>query len=206
VQVAPFYRRTTDVIRFIVNTADTVAGREVTSVSFRNLDTGTSWGSDVNGSLRLGKAFSGLAGFNVFRMVTDGTSGAASLGSDAVTWSARVNGTYNLSPRTAIQGSYFYRAPMKIEGGRFSSSANANFSIRQKVMGEKASVSLRVSDPFDTNRFRVEAGDDNVFQLTERRFNSRAVHLTFQYNFGQAPKIRPRPQPQEQPATPGFPG
>jgi outer membrane receptor protein involved in Fe transport len=206
VQVSPFYRRTTDVIRIIVNTADTVAGREVTSVSFRNLDTGTSWGSDVNGSLRLGKAFSGLAGFNVFRMVTDGTSGAASLSSDAVTWSARVNGTYNLSPRTSVQAMYFYRAPMEIEGGRFHSVSNGNLSIRQKVMGEKGSVTLRVSDPFDANRFRVEAGNDNVFQLTERRFNSRAVHLTFQYNFGQAPKIRQRPQPQEQPATPGFPG
>lgn len=206
VQVSPFYRHTTDVIRIIVNTADTVSGREVTSVSFKNLDTGSSWGTDVNGSLRLGKTFSGLAGFNLFRMVTDGTSGAASLSSDAVTWSARVNGTYNLSPRTALQGSYFYRAPMEIEGGRFSSSSNANFSIRQKVMGEKATVSLRVSDPFDTNRFRVEAGDDNVFQLTERRFNSRAVHLTFQYNFGQAPKIRQRPQQQEQPQGPGFPG
>ncbi len=204
VQVSPFYRRTTDVIRIIVNTADSVAGREVTSVSFKNLDTGSSWGSDVNGSLRLGKAFSGLAGFNVFKMVTEGTSGVASLSSDAVTWSARVNGTYNLSPRTSFQGSYFYRAPMNIEGGRFASSSMANVSVRQKLMGEKASVSLRVSDPFDTNRFRVEAGNDQIFQLTERRFNSRAVHLTFQYNFGQAPKIRQRPQ--EQPATPGFPG
>lgn len=205
VQLSPFYRRTTDVIRIIVNTADTISGREVTSVSFRNLDTGSSWGSDVNGSLRLGKTFSGLAGFNVFKMVTDGTSGAASLGSDAVTWSARVNGTYNLSPRTAIQGSYFYRAPMNIEGGRFASSSMANVSVRQKLLGERASVSLRVSDPFDTSRFRVEAGDDNVFQLTERRFNSRAVHLTFQYNWGQAPRIR-QPQPQQEQQGPGFPG
>ena len=31
-QVSPFYRRTTDIIRFIISTADTVAGREVTSV------------------------------------------------------------------------------------------------------------------------------------------------------------------------------
>lgn len=206
VQVSPFYRRTTDVIRIIVNTADSVAGREVTSVSFKNLDTGSSWGSDVNGSLRLGKAFSGLAGFNVFKMVTDGTSGAASLSSDAVTWAARVNGTYNLSERTALQASFNYRAPMNIEGGRFASSAMGNVSIRQKLMGEKASVSLRVSDPFETSRFRVEAGNDQIFQLTERRFNSRAVHLTFQYNFGQAPKLRQRPQEAPQPQAPGFPG
>ena len=40
VQLSPFYRRTTDVIRFIVDTDDVVDGREVTSVSFENLDSG----------------------------------------------------------------------------------------------------------------------------------------------------------------------
>jgi len=206
VQVSPFYRRTTDVIRIILNTADSVAGREVTSVSFQNLDTGTSWGADLNGSLRVGQRFNGFAGFNVFKMVTEGTGGESSLGSDAVTWSARVNGTYNVTPRTSLQAMVFYRAPMDIERGRFASILNANVSVRQKLMGEKASLTVRLSDPFDTNRFRVEAGDDNVIQLTERTFNARAVHVTFQYNFGQAPRVRQRPQEPQQPSGSPFGG
>jgi outer membrane receptor protein involved in Fe transport len=202
-QLSPFYRRTTDVIRIVLNTADSVAGREVTTVSFKNLDTGTSWGADANGSLRLGKRFNGFAGFNVYKMVTEGTGGESSLGSDAVTWSARVNGTFNLTPRTSLQAMFFYRAPMDIERGRFASSSNGNVSLRQKLMGEKASMTVRLSDPFNTNRFRVEAGDDNIIQLTERTFNSRAVHVTFQYNFGQAPRIRqPTQEPQQQGGSP----
>ncbi|HEX8907180.1 MAG TPA: TonB-dependent receptor, partial [Longimicrobiaceae bacterium] len=118
VQLSPFYRRTSDVIRFIVNTADTVAGREVTSVSFKNLATGTSWGADLNGQLRYGP-FSGLAAFNVFTMVTEGGSGEADLASRAVAWSGRVNGTLNVSPRTSLTAMYFYRSPMNIERGRF---------------------------------------------------------------------------------------
>jgi len=205
-QLSPFYRRTTDVIRIVVNTADSVAGREVTSVSFQNLDTGTSWGLDANGSLRVGKAFNGFAGFNVYKMVTEGTGGQSSLGSDAVTWSARVNGTFNLTPRTSLQVMGFYRAPMAIERGRFASVANANVSVRQKLMGEKASMTVRLSDPFNTNRFRVKAGDDNIIQLTERTFNSRAVHVTFQYNFGQAPRIRQPTQEPQQPSGSPFGG
>jgi ferric enterobactin receptor len=203
-QVSPFYRRTTDVIRFVINTADTVAGRETTTIRFRNLDSGDSWGTDMNGSLRLGKAFSGFAGFNVFKMVTDGGSAASAVSSDAVTWSGRLNGTFNLSERTALQAMYFYRAPMDIEGGRFSSMSMANFSLRHRLPGDKTTLSLRVSDPFNTMRFRVEAGDDNLTQLTERRFNARAVHLTVQYNFGKAPKIRQRPQEQPTESRPGF--
>ena len=41
-------------IRVIINTADVIDGREVTSVSHANLATSDSWDSDVNGSLRLG--------------------------------------------------------------------------------------------------------------------------------------------------------
>lgn len=204
-QISPFYRRTTDVIRFIIDTDDVVAGREVTTVSFQNLDTGTSWGTDVNGQLRLGSVFSGLAGFNIFKMVTDGTGGEGSLSSDAVTWMARFNGTVNVTPRTSLQAMYMYRAPMDVERGRFSAASMANFVVRHKLYGDRASVVLRLSDPFEGMRFRIQAGDDNVIQLTERQFNSRALHLTFQYNFGQAPKIR---RPEQQPAEtgPGFPG
>ena len=65
-------------------------GREVTSISFKNLATSNSWGADLNGSLRLGQRFNGFAGFNVFKMVTEGGSTTSVAGSDAVTWSARV--------------------------------------------------------------------------------------------------------------------
>ena len=117
-----------------------------------------------------------------------------------------MSGTYNLSPRTAFTAQYFYRAATPIERGRFYSSSNANLSVRQKVYGEKASLTLRVSDPFRGSVFRVEAGDDNVFQLTERTFNSRALHVTFQYNFGRPPRVRQPSQDQQPQSGTPFPG
>lgn len=203
IQLSPFYRHTTDVIRVDINTADVVDGRTVTSVSFKNLATGDSYGTDLNGSLRLGKKFNSFGSFNVFKMVTDGGSQSA-LSSNAVTWSARVNGTAQVNPTLTLQGSYFYRAPVKIERGRFSATQQAVFSLRQKLMGDASSVTLRVIDPFNTIKFRIKAGDDNVVQLTERRFGVRAVFLTFQYNFGQVPKIRPPRQDAPEPQA-GFP-
>ena len=76
-QLSPFYRRTTDIIRWIIEPEAIVDGREVTSVSFENLATGTSWGTDLNGSLRLGPKFNGFGAFNVFKIVTDGGSQSA---------------------------------------------------------------------------------------------------------------------------------
>jgi ferric enterobactin receptor len=203
-QFSPFYRRTKDVIRIIINTADVVDGREVTSVSFSNLATSNSWGTDVNGSLRLGPKFNGFASFNVFKMITDGGS-TSSLGSNGVTWSSRVNGTTQVTPTLMFQASYFYRAPMKIERGEFAATQAANLSLRKKIDGDNSSVTLRVNDPFNTMKFRILAGDDNVVQLTERRFGARTLFITYQYNYGQAPKVRqPRPEDQPQGGSP-FP-
>jgi outer membrane receptor protein involved in Fe transport len=202
-QLSPFYRRTSNVIRVVIKTDDVIDGREVTSVNFQNLAVSNSWGSDVNGSLRLGKRLNGFAGFNVYKMVTDGGS-TSSLGSNAVTWSGRLNGTTEITPTLSFQASYFYRAPMKIERGEFAAFQMTNLSLRKKIDGDKSSLSVRFSDPFNTGRFRVKAGDDDIIQLTERRFGAQAVFVTYQYNYGQAPRVR-QPRQEEAPPPSAFP-
>lgn len=204
-QITPFYRHTSDVIRFVVDTDDVIDGREVTSVRFENLAKSDSWGTDVNGTVEVGEWFDGFASFNVFKMVTDGGS-ETSLSSDAVTWSARVNGTFQLNPDLTLQATSFYRAPMEFETGKFSSFKFTSLTLRQRLFDNRASLSLRLNDPFKTMGFRVEAGDENLTQITERSFNSRTLQLTFQYNFGRAPRVRsPQPQAPEAPAGGGFP-
>jgi outer membrane receptor protein involved in Fe transport len=205
-QLSPFYRHTSDVIRFIVDTEDIVDGREVTSVSFENLDKGDSWGTDVNLSYEYGGWLNGMANFNVFKMVTEGGS-EASLASNAVTWSTRLNATAELTPSLSLQGMMMYRAPMEFERGKFSSFKMTSLTLRQKLAGDRASLSLRVVDPFDQMGFRVEAADENIRQITERNFDARSVHLTFQYTFGKPPRVRqPRPDAgADQGGAPGFP-
>ncbi|MEO5814267.1 MAG: TonB-dependent receptor [Gemmatimonadaceae bacterium] len=202
-QLSPFYRHTNNVIRVIVNTADHIDGREITSVSFSNLATSNSYGTDVNGSLRLGPRLNGFAGFNVFKVVTDGGS-LSTLSSNAVTWAGRVNGTTSITPTLIFQAAYQYRAGLKIERGEFAPVQNINFSLRKKIDGDNSSVTLRVLDPFSTNRFRIKVGDDNVVQLTERTAGVRGVFITYQYTYGQAPRVR-QVQQDQQSQGPGFP-
>jgi len=198
IQFSPFYRHTKDIVRVNINTADTVDGREVTSINFENLDKADSWGTDLNGSLRLGPKFSGFGGFNLFKMVTDGGSQSA-LSSNAVAWSYRLNITSQVNPTVILQANYWYRAPMNIEKGRFSAMQMTNITLRKKLDGDNMSVAVRFTDPFDTMKFRVKAGDDNLTQITARKFGVRSTWVTFQWNYGQAPKIRP---PREEPAQP----
>jgi outer membrane receptor protein involved in Fe transport len=201
-QISPFYRRTTNIIRVEINTADTVSNREVTTVSFTNLDNSDSYGADINGQFRLSKAFSGFASFNVFKMVTDGGSQSA-LSSNAVNWMTRLNANWAVTPSTSVIGSFFYIAPMKIERGEFSSRSIVNLTVRQKLT-EKSTLTARLADPFQTMKFKIDVADDNIRQLTTRNFNNRALYLTYQYNFGTQPKLKQRRQEEEQAAQTGF--
>ena len=201
-QISPFYRRTSNIIRVEINTADTVSNREVTTVSFTNLDHSDSWGADINGQFRLSKEFSGLAAFNVFKMVTDGGSQSA-LSSNGVNWTARLNANYAMTPNTSFIGSYLYIAPMKIERGEFSGRSIVNLSVRQKL-SSSSTLTARVADPFNPTKFGVDVRDDNIRQLTTRHFNNRALFLTYQYNFGQTPKMKQRRQEEQQQGQTGF--
>ena len=188
-QVSPFYRRTSNIIRIDINTTDTLENREVTSISYRNLAHSDSWGSDLTGQLRLSPRFTALTNFSVFKMVTDGGSTSA-VGSDALAWTGRVNVTSELTKTLTLQAAYNYRAPMKIEHGEFGAQQAANFALRKKIQGDKAAVLVRVADPFEQLRFRIRTGDTKVVQLTERNPESRMVFVGYQYTFGRPPRVR----------------
>jgi ferric enterobactin receptor len=193
-QLTPFFRRTTDAVRRLRSVDD--AG--VSTMSFDNVATSDSYGADVNGSLRLGR-LSGFGGFNAFQQVTDATNLDTDLSNRAFGWSARMNATLRISSTLDAQGFLMYRAPMNAEQGRVSAMTMTNIALRQKVMGERASITLRVMDPFNTMGFASELNDPRFFQETERRFGARGVFLSFNYGFGQQPRVRQqRPQDSNQ--------
>jgi outer membrane receptor protein involved in Fe transport len=188
-QLSPFYRRTTNIIRIDINTTDTLDNREVTSISFRNLANSNSWGSDLTGQLRVSPRFSALTNFSVFKLVTDGGSTSA-LSSDAIGWMGRINVTSELTKTLTVQAAYNYRAAMKMEQGEMGAQQSAMLFFRRKIQGDKGALMLRIVDPFEMVRFHVEAGDGKVVQLTDRDPTSRVVFLGYQYNFGRPPRVR----------------
>ncbi|HEX5726579.1 MAG TPA: TonB-dependent receptor, partial [Longimicrobiaceae bacterium] len=198
--LSPFYRRTTDAIRRV---KEVEAGSNLSVVTFENLATSESYGADFNSTLRLGR-ITGFGGMSAYRVVTDGSNLDEGLGSDALAWTVRASLTYKLTPATEVTWFQFYRAPMDVEQGRISAFSMANFALRQKFWGDKASLAVRVSDPFDQMGFRFRTADLLHAQQSERRWGARAAYLTFSYNFGQAPRLRNRPpqQPQQQEPQP----
>jgi outer membrane receptor protein involved in Fe transport len=192
-QLTPFARHTVNAVRFI----RTIDDAGVATTTFQNVATSDSYGADMSGSLRLGR-LSGFGGLSAFKQVTDGSNLATDVSNDAFGWSARGNATVKVTSTLDVQGFLMYRAGMTTEQGRMSPMTMSNLAVRQKLMGEQASVSLRVMDPFNTMGFGFVTDDGRFAQSTRRKFGARGAFLTFSYNFGQQPKVRSRPTEQQQ--------
>ncbi len=190
-QLTPFLRHTVSAVRQL----GAVDADGIMRFGFANAATVDQYGADVNVTVRRGR-FNGFGGGSVFGQVTDASNlgGLAAARVRAFGWSARGNVTYKVTPALELQSFAMYRAPMRTEQGRISRFSLANVALRQKLRGEKASVTLRVMDPFGTMGWAVRSSDGRVAQLTDRRFGARGTFLNFSYNFGQAPRLRARPQ------------
>ena len=53
-----------------------------------------------------------------------------------------------------MQALISYRAPMTVEQGRTLSQTRVTLAARRKLLDDRASVTLRVLDPFNTERER----------------------------------------------------
>ena len=99
----------------------------------------------------------------------------------------------------------FYKAATKIEKGQFDANHFANVVLQAKL-NPSANMTLRFNDPFGTQRFRVRAGDDKVFQFTEHNVGARMVFLAFNYSYGRPPKVRAATQDEQAAGGFGPPG
>lgn len=204
-QVTPFFRHTVNAVRQIGQVDDD----GILRMSFANAATSDQYGADVNASVRYGK-LSVFGGTSAFEQRVDATNIASARSVRAFGWSARANATYKVTPKLDVQSFVMYRAPMKTEQGRMSSFSFLNVALRQKLRGDQASMTLRVMDPLGTMGWRNVSNDGRVAQMMDRRFGARGAFLSFNYNFGKPPRIKPRPQEEQAPAggagQPGMPG
>ena len=99
-------------------------------------------------------------------------------------WEASSNHTLILprSYKLTVGGDYSSPAVM----GLFRTKANGqlNLGLKKQIWAEKASLSLRVNDVFNTSRFRSTLQYNNVNQTWNNQWESRRVTLTFTCKIG----------------------
>ncbi|OZC03272.1 TonB-dependent receptor domain-containing protein [Rubricoccus marinus] len=193
--ITPYYRHTTDVIRRIT----TVREDGVTVRTTDNLDTADAWGAEGVVSF---DGIGGLKGFislEGYRLQTDGTTTQAALSSDAYGWGTRVNANYSFGDRFGVgaldlQATARYTAPIDTEQGRVGARTFIDLALRQRLLGDKASLTLQARDPLGLAGFSYVQDGVDLYQEVSRDWGAQQVGLTFSYTFGQQEPQRERGQ------------
>ncbi|HEX6038632.1 outer membrane beta-barrel protein, partial [Longimicrobium sp.] len=74
--------------------------------------------------------------------------------------------------------------------GRISSSLMTHVGLRQQLMGDRVTVNLMVTDPFDLYRSSFTTRDPTHIQIGRSRWSARAAVLSASYSFGRPPRGR----------------
>ena len=107
----------------------------------------------------------------------------ANLHSDYISMSARTRQQFKLPKNYTIQFSAFGLAPQQGVQGKFLGFITSDLAVDKIFCNDNASISARVSDVFNTRRFRIITSDPQFNLRTEYYRVSRILFLTFTYKF-----------------------
>ena len=100
-----------------------------------------------------------------------------------------------------------YRAPMVTIQGTMQGTFNVDLGMKKDILKNKAFISFRVSDIFNTQNFNMEREDAIFYQQMQRKRESQVVYLGFTYKINGGLKAIKKPKQngdQQQPDDQDF--
>lgn len=172
---------------------DPVSG--IAEVTFQNANSSQNYGVEliVNGNLY--KWWNFTASANFYQNKIDASNLEAELASSDIAWSGRVFTTVKMPLNSEFQLTYTYRAPFEGPQGRLKNMQMFSAALSKKVLKDKGQVTLRIANPFNTQRFGIEFENEVYYQDFTRVRDSRTVTLGFNWRFGE---LRDRSQRQRE--------
>ncbi|MBC6991968.1 TonB-dependent receptor domain-containing protein [Hymenobacter sp. BT491] len=196
-----FYRQTNNSIQQF-RTVDTAAtrlndaGGIVAAMSFRNYGQATSFGAEMSLNQPLTKWWRLTASGSLFRNSITAATGTEATRNN-LTGTLRLLNTFNPTPKLDVQLTGNYRAAVITPQGRIEPIYNVDVALRQRLFNDRAALTLRVSDIFNTQRQRLSAYSPGYEATGNFKNETRVGYLGFSWYFGSnkpPKKIEQQPQ------------
>lgn len=107
-----------------------------------------------------------------------------SYNSHKFSWSVNSEQTFTLPKDLQLTYAVYYSSPSVSGLFRSLESYGMNVSARKTFMNKKATISLKLNDIFDTNKFRANLRYNNVNTYWQNQWESRKINLSLSYKFG----------------------
>ncbi|EAZ82269.1 TonB-dependent receptor domain-containing protein [Algoriphagus machipongonensis] len=176
-----YHRFSTDVeTRITTLTDDNVAIQ-----SRENADTRASTGFELINQFQISNNFDATLTGNFFysKINADNVEGR-DLSNENFSWTISLLGNILVPKWFSIQLQGNYRGPIVLPQGQIEPQYTLNVGMRKNILDNKATISLNVSDIFNTRNFRITTNDERFTQYREFQRESRIATLSFTYRFG----------------------
>lgn len=189
ISVAPYYSTTDGSIE---NSQQLIGS--VNYSTYENFNGTYSIGSEMSVALRPLQWLNFRASANVYRKVNRGSSIPGDVYSAASGYSGNLSLSVDPLPNLTFSTNMFVMNPSAVGAVRAGNFTFLTFSLRQRLLENKLSVSLRLNDPF--NMQKAENVYDTPEFYSESIYNrpSRYIGLNISYNFGTTPRMETHKQ------------
>lgn len=151
-----------------------------------NVTSSTSSGLELIAKDRLTKWLETTSTVNVYHTHLDGFTykGDYYKGSEGLSWNARINSTWLLSPSLTGQLSGFYNAPRVMAQGRTKSNYTVDAGLRKSFLDRSLLVAVNARNLLNSFNFSSTSFGPGFYQESKNQFFGRTLQLTVTWNFG----------------------
>ena len=185
-----FYNRSNDVVEDISRLQD----NGITITMPMNINTNTSYGMEIIGMVNPAKWMKVDANFSLFRDVMSAIRAENIAGSEQLSWSSRLNMTFIPWKDGSFQVIGTYNSPTREIQEYHKAQYYADASFRQDMWKNKLSLTLRLTDVFNSRTF-YETTYGNGFTAESKRYReSRVLYVGVQLkinNYNKKPSRDP---------------
>lgn len=179
-----FYRHTKDQISRSRTLLDSVT----TLTTFVNYNSSKYYGGELILNAQPVKFWNLNGTFSYYKTELDATNLSSGLSNSGYSWTARAMSNLFLPMDFSMQLSYFYSGKNINAQGTFEPFSSFDAAVKKDLFDKKLSLTLRVSDLFDSARFKANLTGTNFIESFERRRDSRTVFFNITYKFGEQEK------------------
>ena len=111
---------------------------------------------------------------------------------DNFTWFTRFSAKLPLPGKIDFQTNLFYSGPSENAQSKRKGILSTNMAFSKDIVKDKATLSLNISDLFNTRKRRSETRTDNVYTYSEFQWRQRSIRLSFLYRFNEPQSRRNR--------------
>jgi outer membrane receptor protein involved in Fe transport len=190
INASVFYRNITDIIQRY----SWIDSNLITNMTPMNMSSGTSYGLELIGSTEVFKWWKLNGNVSYFRNEIKGSQNGEELTNSNYTWTAKVTSSMTLLKNMDVQILFNYRAPMVTIQGTMSGTFNVDLGIKKDILKNKAFISFRVSDIFNSQNFNMEREDRFFYQSMTRKRESQVIFLGFTYKINGGLKTKTKPK------------